>query len=186
MTHGANYTVLMSLVLDGEASPEQREQLQAHLRSCRSCAATWQRWQELDGRFAQAPAVALPRDFAAQMAVALDRRQAEMAEQRLLRSAAILTVSVVMAAAAAIYAILNGWHLALIAGDGPVAALWTSAWSAAGSLWRAAADLVMAVGAPAFAAALGGLLTLTFLLAMAWYWVVARYAPGALRFEISP
>jgi len=174
----------MSLVLDGEASSEEVERLQSHVRSCRSCAATWQRWQELDRRFTLAPAVVPPHDFAAQMAASLDRRQAEIAEQRLLRSAVILTLAVVIVATAAIYAILQGWHVALISGDGPVAALLLSAWSAAGSLWRAAADVVMAVGAPTFAAALGGLLTLTCLLAMVWYWVVARYAPAAFG-EVS-
>lgn len=179
MTHAANYTVLMSLVLDGEASVDERERLQSHVRSCQSCAVTWQRWQELDRRFTLAPAVVPPRDFAAQIAASLDQRQAEIAEQRLLRSAALLTIAVVMAATAAIYAIVQGWHLALISGDGPVAALLTSAWSAAGSLWRAGAELVAVVGAPTFAAALGGLLTLTCLLAMVWYWVVARYAPAA-------
>lgn len=184
MRHPADYTILMSLVLDGEATADENAQLRAHVRSCAACAATWQRWQALDRRFALAPAVVAPQDFAVRLAASLERRQAEIAERRLLRSAVFLMVAVMIAATGIIYAILQGWHVALIAGDGPVMALWTSAWSAAGSLWRAASDLVAAVGAPTLAAAVGGLLTLTGLLALAWYWIVARYAPGAFRTEV--
>jgi predicted anti-sigma-YlaC factor YlaD len=49
------YTELMSLMLDNEASPEQVRTVQAHLKTCPNCTATWQQWQSLDARLKAAP-----------------------------------------------------------------------------------------------------------------------------------
>lgn len=47
-----NYTLAMSLALDGMLTSEEEEELHAHLAACASCRATWALWQEIDQRLA--------------------------------------------------------------------------------------------------------------------------------------
>jgi anti-sigma factor RsiW len=54
------YVSLMSLCLDGVASREERLQLAGHLGSCPTCAATWERWQEVDRLLSATPAADPP------------------------------------------------------------------------------------------------------------------------------
>jgi predicted anti-sigma-YlaC factor YlaD len=42
------FTSLMSLVLDGAATPIERQELDEHLDVCSICAATWHQWQAVD------------------------------------------------------------------------------------------------------------------------------------------
>ena len=50
-----DYTMLMSLMLDGEATQADERRLREHLRTCAACAGVWQRWQAVDRRLAAAP-----------------------------------------------------------------------------------------------------------------------------------
>jgi anti-sigma factor RsiW len=59
------FMTLMSEVLDGAATPGQRQELDRHLKICDSCSATWREWEALDWILITAPAVVPQCDFAA-------------------------------------------------------------------------------------------------------------------------
>jgi len=51
------FTSLMSLHLDGVATPEEQLELDHHLRACPSCAAMWEEWQAIDRLLSTSPSV---------------------------------------------------------------------------------------------------------------------------------
>jgi anti-sigma factor RsiW len=59
------FTALMALVLDGAATPPERQELNRHLDVCSICAATWHQWQAVDGILSTAPTTAPSHDLAA-------------------------------------------------------------------------------------------------------------------------
>jgi anti-sigma factor RsiW len=173
MVHG-EFTMLMSLVLDGEATGDEGARLREHLRSCDVCALTWQRWQELDRRFALAPVLPAPVNLAASVAIRLNARQAEQVTRRWLMLGLALAWSAVVVIVVLSLGMANGWDLQLAPFQGPLTAAWTGLTGNGGWLWRAALSTVGQVGAPVVAAAIGALLCLTCGLVMAWLWLVAR------------
>lgn len=177
MVH-AEFTMLMSLVLDGEATGDEGARLREHLRSCDMCALTWQRWQELERRFALAPSLPAPVNFAARVAVRLDARQAEQGRRRWFMLGLALAWSVAMVTVVVAFGLADGWHLQLAPLQGPLAAARSGLTSTGGLLWREALGFVAQVGAPVVAAATGAVLCLTCGLAMAWLWLVARLTVG--------
>lgn len=170
----SEYTMLMSLILDGEGNDVDKARLQEHLRSCDLCALTWQRWQELDRRFALAPMLPVPVDLATSVATRLDVRLSEQARQRWFMLGLILAWSVVVMFTIAALGITNGWHDVLAPDQGPLAAVLSSLGSTGRWLWREALGVVAQVGAPTIAAMTGMLLCATCGLIMAWLWLVAR------------
>ena len=168
------YTMLMSLILDGEGEDVDKARLQEHLRSCGTCGLTWQRWQELDRRFALAPVLAAPVDLAANIAARLDARQAEQTRQRWLMLGLALAWSAVAILAVAILGVAYGWHIQLAPDQGPLAAAFSVLASTAAWIWREALGVFAQVGAPAIAAVTGTLLSATCGLIMVWLWLVAR------------
>lgn len=179
MMQHAEYTLLMSLVLDEEASDEEAARLREHLRVCDECGQTWQRWREVDRRLTLAPAIPAPVDFAALVLARLDSRIAE--ERRRRWFIAGFAAAWVGAVAVAILALglANGWHLQLAPEQGPLAAAWAGLTSTGGWVLREASGALGNAGAPAIAAAMGALLCLTCALAMMWLWVVARVGAGS-------
>lgn len=71
----SQYTELMSLALDHEADAGQLAALEAHLRACHECAATWARWQMLDARLRAAPMLVPPPHLAGQVMARLAARR---------------------------------------------------------------------------------------------------------------
>lgn len=179
----AEYTMLMSLVLDGEETEAERARLQEHLRSCDACALTWQRWRVLDRRLALAPMLPVPLDLAASITVRLDARQTEEARRRWFMFGLALAWSLVVAVAVMMLGVANGWHIALAPDHGPLAAALSGLSSMLGWIWREMLSIVIQAGAPTIAATTGILLCVTCGLVMAWLWLVARLtadAQGAL------
>lgn len=73
-----NYTLAMSLALDGMLTSEEEAELHAHLAACASCRATWALWQEIDRRLAtnaNQPAAAPAAGFGARVEARLLARQ---------------------------------------------------------------------------------------------------------------
>lgn len=66
-----HFTKLMSLVLDGEATLEERAQLDMHLRTCLACADVWDAWQKADRLLRQASIMVPPAGFLADFCVRL-------------------------------------------------------------------------------------------------------------------
>ena len=179
MLQHSEYTMLMSLVLDGEACEGEDARLREHLRSCDECAKTWQRWRELDRRLAYAPVVAAPVDFAALVVAQLDTRVAQERRRRwLIAWLAFAWVSAVAIAVVSL-GIMNGWHLQLVAQQGPLTAAWAGLTSTASLALREVSRFFGRVGTPTIAAATGAMLCLTCALAMTWLWVVARIGVGS-------
>jgi len=58
-----NFTRLMSLALDDEATLGEQAQLQAHLRTCAVCSSVWDAWKEADRVLSHAPQVAPPAEL---------------------------------------------------------------------------------------------------------------------------
>ena len=59
------YTSLMSLHLDGVATPQEQVALARHLDACPACSAMWEQWQAIDRLMSTSPGVAPSRDLAA-------------------------------------------------------------------------------------------------------------------------
>jgi predicted anti-sigma-YlaC factor YlaD len=84
------YTTLMSLVLDREATPEQETQLRSHTGECRACAVAWAQWRVLDRRLAMAPTVAPPPTLLPSIMARLGERSARPSRGPLLASSVLL------------------------------------------------------------------------------------------------
>jgi anti-sigma factor RsiW len=179
MLQHAEYTMLMSLVLDGEACADEEVRLREHLRSCEECRQTWQRWRELDRRLMAAPVVPAPVDFAALVLARLDTRVIQEQRRRwMIAGLALASVSAALIAVLAL-AFVNGWFVQLTPDQGPLSAAWAGLASTGSWALREVGEFFGVVGAPVVAAVAGALLCLTCALAMAWLWIVARVGAGS-------
>jgi anti-sigma factor RsiW len=70
-----NYTMLMSLVLDRKATPEEALLLEKHLATCPTCAITWKQWREVDRLLATAPVLTPPRSYTDAVLARLDEHR---------------------------------------------------------------------------------------------------------------
>lgn len=64
MEHLDPFTALLDAYLDGELSPEERSQVQAHLETCPDCRAYLAQWEFLRGRFPTIEDTVVPDGFA--------------------------------------------------------------------------------------------------------------------------
>jgi hypothetical protein len=85
------YTALMSLVLDREATPQQVAGLQAHLAGCAACARTWQDWQGFHAKLSAAPMLIAPPAFALGVTARLETRRRQQRRRRWLASGLLVT-----------------------------------------------------------------------------------------------
>ena len=74
MTAHTQYTELMSLILDGEATPGQQGMLRKHLLECPDCASVWTAWKAFDAGFKEAPMLAPSPDLALRVAARIEER----------------------------------------------------------------------------------------------------------------
>lgn len=170
----SEYTILMSLILDGEGDDLDKVRLQQHLRSCDACASTWQRWQELDRRFVLAPLLPVPVDLAANIEIRLDLRLSEQRRQRWIMLGLALVWSVAVVFTVAVLGVVNRWDIQLAPDQGPLVAAISVFTSTGHWIWREVVGVWAQVGAPTIAAVTGILLCATCVLIMAWLWLVAR------------
>jgi predicted anti-sigma-YlaC factor YlaD len=170
----SDYTMLMSVALDGEATPDELERLREHVRTCAGCAGIWERWQVVDRRFDAAPPMTPAFNFADAVIARIEARS--LKRQRTRRYAAglvALALAVSLLGLVTIAGLLywgaqnpsqvSGVFFAALRGVG------TATWIFLGFL-----RLMGGVGAPTLAAWVGLLATLTCLLSMLWLWVVGR------------
>jgi anti-sigma factor RsiW len=171
------FTLLMSLVLDEEATEAEARALREHVTGCDACRRTWQRWQELDRRFTLAPMAPAPVDFSILVAARLDQRLEERRRRRWLVAGMAGSWVVAMFIAVLAVGLVNGWPLQVLSSSSALNAAWAGVSSIAAWLFRALADLVERMGAPTVAAGAGALLCLTCGLATIWLCMVARLSP---------
>lgn len=170
----ADYTLLMSLALDDEATAAETHRLQEHLRGCGECAALWERWQALDHRFSVAPAAAPPADLAVRVAARLEAHELRRRDMHRFGSGLLagwLAVVVLGVVAGALLTIWGAHHPAEAR-----LALAGSLKLVEGASWLVFSLLVWAgrLGAPTVAAGFGIVATLTCALGMLWLWVVGH------------
>lgn len=177
----SDYSLLMSLVLDDEATETEARSLREHLAACDTCARTWQRFQELDRRFELAPVMPVPVDFSVAVTVRLDQRMEEQRRRRWFMLGLAFSWLAAMLVAVLAFGVANGWHLQLLPDSGSLSAAWAGVSSIWGWLYRSGAGLVERTGTPTVAAAAGALLCVTCGLATIWLWMVARLAPAGER-----
>ncbi|MGE5602679.1 MAG: zf-HC2 domain-containing protein [Nitrososphaerales archaeon] len=180
-----DFTVLMSLVLDDEATEAEARALREHLAGCDACARTWQRWQELDRRLAVAPMAPAPVDFSVAVAARLDQRMAEEQRRRWFMLGLALSSIASMAVAVLALGLVTGWPIQLLPQSGPVSAGLEGVLSIGGWLFRVLASFVERMGTPTVAAGAGALLCVTCALATVWLWMVARLSPAGDRQFVS-
>jgi len=91
---------LMSLHLDGALSPDQQQQLQAHLADCQACREQWTLVSWLSARLKAEPPAAPAPHFAARVTARLEQR--ETRRRRLYSTIGICIASVGLWTAAAL------------------------------------------------------------------------------------
>ncbi len=178
MGQHTDFTMLMSLVLDDEATEAEARSLREHLANCDGCARTWQRWQELDRRLAIAQMMPVPVDFSVAIAARLDQRIEEHRRRRWFMFGLAISSLVAVFFAVLAFGLANGWPMQLLPTSGPVSAGWEGVLIIGSWLFRALAGFVERMGTPTVAAGAGALICVTCGLATVWLWMVARLSPA--------
>jgi anti-sigma factor RsiW len=171
----SDYTLLMSLVLDEEATPDEEARLRQHLPSCEECARTWQQWQVLEARLGTAPAVMAPHTLLEGVMTRLEQRREQRRRQELIASGLLLVWGGMITGLWLVTGILMWWGGTHPAEAGHVL---SSGARALGSL------MLLLSGVKVSLAACGGIslaLGVVFLLGLAqassmlWVWMMARF-----------
>lgn len=170
----SEYLMLMSAVLDQEATPAEAQRLNEHLRWCSVCGVQWRQWQALDKRLSAAPLLEAPAGLADRVVARLDEVMLRRRRARWL----VLGLFGGLAALATIVAIWGGLAAALLPGGmARVSGLWMAIaqWlSALFLLLQGALVAVAGVGAPAVAGSVGVLACATCVLGATWLWLLKR------------
>ena len=78
----SDYTMLMSVALDDEATPDELQRLREHVRTCAACAGIWERWQVVDRRFDAAPLMTPAPNFADTVMARIEARSLQRRQTR--------------------------------------------------------------------------------------------------------
>jgi predicted anti-sigma-YlaC factor YlaD len=174
----SDYTMLMSVALDDEATPDELQRLREHVRTCAACAGIWERWQVVDRRFDAAPLMTPAPNFADAVVARIEARSLQRRQTRRYAAGLVVLSLAVSLLGLAILAGLLYWgaeNPAQVSGVffAALRGVGTATWIFLGFL-----RLMGGVGAPTLAAWVGLLATVTCLLSMLWLWVVGHGHPG--------
>jgi predicted anti-sigma-YlaC factor YlaD len=178
VTAHTQVTELMSLLLDGEATPGQEETLRTHLRECPDCGALWAAWQALDAGFKAEPMVAPPPGLALRVAVRIDERSRWRSWTHWL-GASLLIAWLSIAALGLLFTISAlYWGLTHPLQAGMV--LSAGAHVLSGVIWpMRSVEMVFASVGLTLWAGIVGYLVLTGMLLWLWLWLASRRAAFA-------
>jgi len=178
--------MLMSLVLDGEATPAETAQVRAHLTTCVTCSETWRRWQALNTCLASASILNPPADFVASVTARLQERHQRRSRSRWFGSGMVLALALVLIGFWLMVAMLVWWGyhhplevgVALSSGAQLLSSL-TRIFRGLGTLFGSVDGMTLTIGA-------GCGLSLTFALVLLWGWVMSHSrawvsAPAAIH-----
>jgi hypothetical protein len=87
------YTEIMSQILDGEATVEQRLHFHEHQAECPICAATWDHWQSLDAHLSAAVQLVPAPGFVLRVSARIAEQRARTERRRQLGSGLLLAWS---------------------------------------------------------------------------------------------
>jgi anti-sigma factor RsiW len=169
----SQYTELMSLILDDEASAEQTAEMHAHLATCQACAATWARWRAMDAHFRRAPMLAPSHDLADQVLARLKTRSQRRFWKGWLGVGIFLAWIAMAGAVVAALAGVIWWGISHPLQAGVTLSAATQLVSS--FLWpvRGAAAALTSAGLP-LGYGIAGYFGVTCALLALWVWVVAR------------
>lgn len=168
------YTLLMSVILDGEAAPAEVRQLETHLAGCASCAAIWAQWQALDKRLAAAPWAPAPADLAAKVAVRLAERDAKKRRSLWLGSGLLVSWLAVLTASLVTVGLLALWGTTHPREVGVLLSALAQLLSGGSRLLRGISTLVGGFSGATAAFGYGLLIAVTGWLALMWFWAMGR------------
>lgn len=170
----AEYTLMMSLTLDGEVTAAETHRLREHLRMCDECAAIWERWQAMHRRFVAAPSVAPPADLVEKVAARLEAHELRRRRVRWISSGLLVSWLAVVLLGLMALAVLAIW-VTRYPGDARTALVGVLRLvDAASWVLVSVATQVGNLGVPAVAAGFGLVALLTCALGMLWLWVMGR------------
>ncbi len=168
------FTRLMSLALDQEASSEEARRLRTHLQVCPACAATWAGWQTIDRRLAAAPQVAPPVSLVALVTQRIAAHELRRRRTRWVGSGLLLTWLLAFTLGLAIVVGIASWVAGYPEQIATVLSGIAHFLSSVTWLLHALAAFLSELGAPRLAAGVGLFVTLTCALAVVWLWVMGR------------
>jgi predicted anti-sigma-YlaC factor YlaD len=165
--------MLMSLSLDGQATPAEEARLREHLGACIACAAIWEDWKTADRLLSSAPCAAPSSSLLASLAVRIEEYEARRQRTRWVGLAAVGAGVLLSFAVIAFMGLYLGWSQQQAILDLLLAAfrqvsgaiLWTV---------RGLLTFVRSVGWQGFALGIGFYLTLAGVLIMMWLSLVGR------------
>lgn len=168
------FTRLMSLALDNEASQTDLRRLHAHLETCPVCATTWAQWRVVDGRLAAAPLVVPAKSLAPLVSQRLAERALRRRRTRWVGAGLLLVWLSVFALVFVAISVLVGWVMGHPQQVAELLALVAGFLSGGVWLLRVLAGFIEQLGAPRLAAVTGLIATLTCGLGVIWLWVMGH------------
>ncbi len=171
------YSLLMSSVLDGEASSEERGALERHLNECAICTGTWARFRTVDASLSGAVMMQPAPDFSLRVLARLEASRRRHRRRRLVGSGLLLAWGGIFIAMWAVIALIGIWGVrnpeqlqgAVMAG--------AQVLDGVGELLRACAGLWQGLAAPPLALLFGLLTGLAAVVGIVWFWLVVRHVP---------
>jgi anti-sigma factor RsiW len=177
------YTELMSLILDGEAAPDQRQTLRRHLQACSDCAVVWSDWQSLDATFRAAPMVSPAPGLASRVAARLQERDRWRASMHWLGASVLIgwlvitALALLFAGAAFWWGFTHPFQASTVLSAGALAL--------SGVLWPIrSVEMAFATAGLSLWTGIGGCLVMTGMLSGLWLWLASRrpaFAPARVQ-----
>jgi len=166
--------MLMSMVLDGEATSAETAQVRAHLTTCASCSEIWRRWQALSTCLASAPVLNPPADFVASVTARLEERRQRRSRSRWFGSGMVLVFGMVLIGFWLMVAALAWWGYHHPLEVGVALASGAQVLSSLARIFRGLSTLFGTVDGMTLTIGAGFGLSLTFSLVLLWGWVMSR------------
>lgn len=170
----SEFTLLMSMVLDDEASVDELARLRAHLADCAECRSVWANWQEMDRRMLAAPRLEAPMGLADRIEARLAERELQRRRLKWLGSGLALGWLGLLGLSLLIATGLSTWLNGNLQEVGALASTAAQVLTVLSGLLRGVTTAVNSLGAPVLAALAGGLACLICALAMMWLWLAGR------------
>ncbi len=174
-------TVLMSLVLDGEATSQERIRLLEHLAVCDDCARLWTRWEAVDLEFTAAPVLMPPADFIANVMSRIEEKQRIRSHVVWVAPGILSLWAGTIAIAAALVALTVLWGMRHPVELGIVLASASQLLSGLRALLGGLRVLVGGFDPLTLGLLTGSLLACTSGLGLFWLWAVSRQTARAPR-----
>ena len=178
-----DYTFLMSLALDHEATTDEEAMLRDHLERCPTCAQTWAQWRRNDELFRNAPQAIPPDTLLTGVMAAIERSSCKPANPWWYATGMLLLWGALAASAVAAVVICVLWG---VGHPQQISAVVTAGAQLLGALlWlsRQFAAFLRASGESTVAVALLLYVVLTLGLGLIWLWVVKVAKPRTIAYE---